>query len=206
MKINTYKLSTDCLSQEFFNIGKATYQRNTANTDWITETPSQHNHIRNSFTVLSLKRNLMMSSRTISRGGKPLVFHKHGEQMNINSVKRFFTKLWPNGLISNYKRINKQLKRLPTLIVLVVNENTKRAAIETEVLRAKVNSFFVTNTNNSYAGLYNIFGNNDSPKSADFLNSLLLRSISVGLIQETSKIRIRKKHFPRLGSNQRPRT
>jgi ribosomal protein S2 len=200
------RLSTDYLSQNFFNVGKAESLRNAANSDWITKTPSQHNHIHNSFAILSIRKNLVMSAKTISKGGKPLVFHKHGAEVAAHSIRRFFTKLWPNGLISNYKRISKKSKRLPNLIVLVVNENTKRIAIETEVLRAKVNSFFVTSTNNSCLGLYNIFGNNDSAKSSNFLNSLLIRSISLGLMQETAKIRIKKRKFPRLGSNQRPRT
>lgn len=200
------RLSTDYLSQNFFNIGKTESLRNAANSDWITKTPSRHDHIHNSFAILSIRRNLVMSARTISKGGKPLVFHKYGTHVTVPSIKRFFTKLWPNGLISNYKRINKKSKRLPNLVILIVNEHTKRLAIETEVLRAKVNSFFVTSTNNNCAGLYNIFGNNDSTKSANFLNSLLIRSISLGLIQETARIRIKKKKFPRLGSNQRPRT
>lgn len=200
------RLSSDYLSQNFFNIGKTESLRNTNNADWITKTPSRHDHIHNSFAILSIRRNLIMTARTISKGGKPLIFHKYGEQVTTQLVRRFFTKLWPNGLISNYKRINKKSKRLPNLVVLMVNENTKRVALETEVLRSKVNSFFVTNTNNNCAGLYNIFGNNDSTKSANFLNSLLMRSISLGLMQETAKIRIKKKKFPRLGSNQRPRT
>jgi ribosomal protein S2 len=133
------------------------------------------------------------------------VYHNHGQKITAKPIRKFFTNLWPNGLISNFKRIGRRFRPIPNLIVIVVNENTKRFAIETELLRAKINSFFVTSTNNNYAGLYNIFGNNDSPRSADLLNDLLTRSMTVGFLQETSRVKIRRR-FPRLGSNQRPRT
>lgn len=205
VKKSDYAMLNEHLTQHFFNVGKPSNQRNANNSDWLAKTPSGHDHIRNSFIVLSLRKNLSISSKIIAKGGKPLVFHNYGKKVTTRSLKGFFTSVWPNGLISNFKRIGKKFKRLPNIAVIVVNENTKRLAIETEVTRTKINSFFVTSTNNTYAGLYTIFGNNDSPRSADFLNHLLIRAISVGLIQETSRIKV-KKRFPRLGSNQRPRT
>lgn len=206
LRQQTYKVITQEVTQNFFNIGKESNLRNESNCDWINVTPSRHDHIRNSFIALSLRKNLSISAKTVSKGGKPLVYHNYGKTITAKKVKRFFTTIWPNGLISNFKRISKKFKPLPNLVIIVLNETTKRIAIETELLRTKVNSFFVTSTNNNYTGLYNIFGNNDSPRSADFLNSLLLRSITVGLLQETARVKIKKKRFPRLGSNQRPRT
>lgn len=206
LKKQTYRNTTQYLTQNFFNIGKEKSLRNENNNDWISTTPSHYDHIQNSFIALSLRKNLVISSKTISKGGKPLVFHNYGKKITTKKIKRFFTNVWPNGLISNFKRISKRFKSLPNTVVVVVNETTKRFALETELLRSKINSFFVTSTNNSYAGLYTIFGNNDSPRSADFLNRLLIRSISVGFIRETSRVKAKRRRFPRLGSNQRPRT
>jgi ribosomal protein S2 len=206
VKKQTYRSTTQHLTQNFFNIGKEKSLRNENNNDWIKTTPSHYDHIQHSFTALSIRKNLIISSKTISKGGRALIFHNYGKKITTKKIRRFFTNVWPNGLISNFKRIGRRFRALPNVVVVVVNEATKRFALETELLRTKINSFFVTSTNNSYAGLYTIFGNNDSPRSADFLNRLLIRSISVGFIRETSRVKIRRRRFPRLGSNQRPRT
>lgn len=205
LRQQTYQIATEYLIQNFFNIGKPTNEKNETNSEWAKTTPSRFDHIRNSFIVLSLRKNLSISSKTVSKGGKPLVYHNHGNTVNAKPVQNFFTNMWPNGFISNFKRIGKKFRPLPNVVVVIVNDNTKRFAIETELLRTKINSFFVTNTNNAYTGLYNIFGNNDSPRSANLLNDLLVRSLSVGFLQETSRVKV-KRRFPRLGSNQRPRT
>jgi hypothetical protein len=119
LRQQTYKVITQEITQNFFNIGKESNLRNESNCDWINVTPSRHDHIRNSFITLSLRKNLSISAKTVSKGGKPLVYHNHGKTITAKKVQYddFSQLFWPNGLISNYKRISKKSKPLPNLVI-----------------------------------------------------------------------------------------
>jgi ribosomal protein S2 len=232
MKIYKKRLNTGALTTKFLNVGRPSRERNKDNLDTIIATPSKQDHINLESSYQNLKNSLLSVSNIISSGGKVLVYHKHGKEV-ARPLRHLFLKCWPKGLISNFKNIGRNHKVFPNLVVIASDDKEEQEMIANETNRCKIGSVFVTNSNVKRYGLITIPGNTSSDVAVDSLVDLFKRAVTLGLIKEVSKIdprRLRKykgvkrlklfkyeqkqsiqnkkltTNFPRLESNQRPRT
>ena len=212
MKIYAKKLNTEHLTKHFLNIGKPERERNKENLDNVFSTPSKNDHINLEKSYQTLRKSLLSVSSIISRGGKVLVLHKQGEKVE-KALENIFTKEWPKGLISNFKSIGKKYGVFPNYAVIATGSSEEQLNIENETTRYKVGSVFLTNTNSRRSGVYSLLSNTESDASINLVVNLYKRAVTLGLLKEVAKIDPRKnktvnyrKKFPRLGSNQRPRT
>lgn len=232
MKIYRKRLNIGALTAKFLNVGRPRRERNTDNIDTLIATPSKQDHINLESSYQNLKNSLLSVSNIISSGGKVLVYHKNGKEV-ARPLRHLFLKCWPKGLISNFKNIGRNHKVFPNLVVIASDDKEEQEIIANETNRCKLGSVFVTNSNVKRYGLINIPGNTSSDKAVDSVIDLFKRAVTLGLIKEVSKIaprRLRKykvvkrlkcfkygqkqatrnkkqkTKFPRLESNQRPRT
>jgi ribosomal protein S2 len=218
MKVYKQKLNINYLIEGFLNVGRPSRERNRENVDNLLVTPSKYDQIDLTKSCRALRKSLLSTSNIVSRGGRVLIFSKLGENgIGNNQLKTFFTKVWPQGLISNFKNMGKEVKHVPNFVVVSTNDAAQQSAIANELNRCKVGSTFITNSNNSKYGVINIPGNNASSRTGDLLISLFKRAVTIGLLKEVAKLQAKqatkiskrtnwRQKFPRLGSNQRPRT
>jgi ribosomal protein S2 len=222
MKIHKQQIGINILTEAFLSVGKPGIERNQENLDNVMTTPSKYDQIDLSKSYRALRKSLLTTSNTVAKGGKVLVFHKLGNSVDgQKKLKLFFTKDWTPGLISNFKTLGKQSRHIPNFVVVSTNDNIQQSAIAGELNRCKVNSTFITSSNNPKHGLISVAGNNSTDRAANLVVDLFKRAITIGFLKEVATLQFKrltekptkrikkpswKNKFPRLGSNQRPRT
>jgi ribosomal protein S2 len=203
MKIYAGKTKIERLTENFLSIGKPEKQRNKENLDFVFTTPSGQDQINLEHTVRTLKKSLVMIGNSISKGGAVLIYTPLKQPRHV-LIEKFFIETWQTGLISNFRYVNKKKQKMPNAVVILSNNVIEQHRIHNELNKLKLGSTFVNNTHEVRKGLFSIPGNNDSKRSLTLLTNLFKRAITIGLAKEIA--RLNKKFFPRLDSNQRPRT
>lgn len=236
MKIYRRRLNIEALTQKFLNVGRPSNERNKANLDFLISTPSKQDHINLEKSYQTLRNSLLTVSKVISSGGRVLVYHKQGNAVSkplkhffikkwtkglISNFKRAGRthKVFPNLVIVASENGNEQntiaseINRYKVSSVFVSNSNAGQNGL--------FNIPGNTHSNTAVNALLGLFKRaitlgllkevaKINPKRLKKYSTLKrLKAFKQQPIVQKGKTHISNKNvleFPRLGSNQRPRT
>jgi hypothetical protein len=189
------------LSQNFATIGQLSLFRSQENLDIIGSTPGKLDHIDITALCASLRKTLLVIQETSRRGGTTIFFSR----FNIpNDKLPDFIQSWRAGLISNFKKVNSNLRRLPSLVIVLTNDAFQQNRISWELKRCQVGAIVIHSTNAKGTGLFNIPGNTSNELTSRTFKEFFIKATTNVVVKEINELKQRQ--FPRLGSNQRPRT
>jgi hypothetical protein len=191
------KITPEVLIKTLAIVGSNLDQVDKQNLVSISTSPSKITLINTSHTLKELKKTL----GTVTKQGRVTIVNY------LNKDGKLTIKHWPTGLISNFKQVAGQDKdrRFPSLaIILNTKSYTELKLAEKELNNCQVPSAFFHDTSQKPRGMISILTNIKSMETQNLFASLLQRAVNVGILKKT--LRLSYKIFPRLGSNQWPRT
>lgn len=206
--MKTLTLPKKTLGNSLLAVGKPAKQRLVQNIDYVLTTPSGIDLIKSEKSIKTLRKSLYIITNIVARGGNVLVYAQN-QRTNVEKGGAFSQiSTWPKGLISNFKYVSPKqpgvCKRLPNFVVIVSDNDSERLAIDVEARTVKLPTLFTNNTDQETLGLYPCVLNTESASAKSIILNLIKKAVTVGLLKETTFLNMQ--HFPRLGSNQRPRT
>lgn len=195
------KVTPEVLIKTLAIIGTNLDQVDKRNLVSINTSPSKVTLINTSHTLKELKKALGTVTNISSKQGRVTIINCLSKDSKL-SIKH-----WPTGLVSNFKQVAGQDedRRFPSLAIILNTKSHKELKLaEKELNNCQVPSVFFHDTSQKPRGTISILTNTKSMGAQNLFTSLLQRAINVGILKKTTKLSY--KIFPRLGSNQWPRT
>jgi ribosomal protein S2 len=196
MKNHPTKVKVKNLIENFITIGKRVEELQKENLDAVFETTSGTVQINPSTSLKEIKKTLFLVTSAAAKGNQTTIL--------LTNQKN---KKWKNGLLSNFKELNKstsKTKHFPVLVIVISSSTKQREAVDKEAITYGIPSIFFSNTNQKPLGLINVLSNNNNESSTKVILSLVQRAMNIGVLKTVLKLN--PQIFPRLDSNQRPRT
>ena len=188
----TFKLLTDNL----IHLGYPERERHYTNTLNVIPTRNQIDLVNTTKTLASMRKVLPIITTIVAKKGKILVYlqntylQNHKRKKELKLKQTFIHEKWPHGVISNFKRLGKQskklkMKRLPNFVLYTLDDPTLYGPINTELKKTKIPSAIIANTHiPADQNMYVVPGNTASDNSLILYKNLILKAIIAGYQKE----------------------
>jgi ribosomal protein S2 len=203
MKTYIDKITHKTLIKSFISTGGKIKELEKSKVNLVYHTPNDQIQIDTNKLLKEFKKTLsVVTNLSMKRGTLTIVLN----QFNATPAtphNTYLLRSWPNGFISNFKRVGiKQNSRgqLPSLVIAITPNTSEIKKIEKECNKNLIPSIIVTSTNNKSGGLFSLTANNRNSNATTKILSLVEHAINFGTTKEV--LTLSSSLFPRLDSNQ----
>lgn len=192
--IKKYQLSLRILTENLVHLGYPESERHYTNTSNIVTTSHELDLTNSLLTLKAFKKILPLITRIVSKKGKILLNIE--DNLLFNTKKKNLLKQliiyekWPHGIISNFKRLGKnskklKVKRIPSFVIYSVKDPNMVVSINTELKKARIPHAAIVNTKiPANTNMYIIPGNTISHVSLKLYRDIIFKAIIAGYQKE----------------------